>query len=254
MMIAIAVSLQYNGPMAWPTAAQGGNSTMKLAICDDDQTDLLHLRDLIRQYDAALDVALFSSADALLRAFQAEFYDLIFLDIEMEAPNGYDAAVRLMQQEDKPLIVFVTNSGEYTLRGYGIAFRYLPKPVTYEVIAPILTIALAQLTPKKIAIPANGTTQILSYRQIQYIEVKNHNIHLHTSSNNYCFRGNLRDLEAQFPEGWFAKPHKSFIVNLAVVDHVDAKDVILTNGTAIPLSQRNRKLFESVLLQFIRRS
>lgn len=227
---------------------------MKLAICDDDQTDLLHLRDLIRQYDAALDVALFSSADALLRAFQAEFYDLIFLDIEMEAPNGYDAAVRLMQQEDKPLIVFVTNSGEYTLRGYGIAFRYLPKPVTYEVLAPILTLALAQLTPQKIVIPANGTTQILSFREIQYLEVNDHDLHLHTDAHDYCFRGNLRDWEVQFPAGWFAKPHKSFLVNLAAVDRVDAKAVTLTSGAVLPLSQRNRRPFEAVLLRFIRRS
>jgi DNA-binding LytR/AlgR family response regulator len=240
--------------MARPTAAQGGNSTMKLAICDDDQTDLLRLRDLIRQYDADLDVTLFSSADALLRAFQTEFFDLIFLDIEMEAPNGYDAAVRLMQQEDKPLIVFVTNSGEYTLRGYGIAFRYLPKPVTYEVLAPILTIALEQLTPQKLAIPANGTTQILSFREIQYLEVNDHDLHLHTSTSDYCFRGNLRDWEAQFPPGWFAKPHKSFLVNLSAVDHVDAKAVTLTNGAVLPLSQRNRKPFEAALLQFIRRS
>ena len=30
------------------------------------------------------------------------------MDIEMRSPNGYDAAVSLMQNEARPLIIFVT--------------------------------------------------------------------------------------------------------------------------------------------------
>jgi DNA-binding LytR/AlgR family response regulator len=61
-------------------------------------------------------------------------------------------------------------------------------------------------------------------------------------------------LEKQLPEGWFAKPHNSFLVNMAVIDHVNGKNVVLTNGVSLPLSQRNRKGFETALSQYIRRS
>ena len=96
---------------------------MKIAVCDDEQHDLDLLCALIHQYNSAFDLTAFHRADALLDAFQADFFDLVFLDIEMEAPNGFEAAELLMSRPEKPLIVFVTNSSAYTLRGYGVAFR-----------------------------------------------------------------------------------------------------------------------------------
>lgn len=105
---------------------------MKIAICDDDILDLQSLQSMIWDYDVSLDVTVFRSASALLRAFDTMFFDIIFMDIEMEHPNGYEVAEILMQKKDKPLIIFVTNSGEYTIRGYGIAFRYIKSDCLYH--------------------------------------------------------------------------------------------------------------------------
>lgn len=102
---------------------------MKIAICDDDGMDLLYLQTLISEYDSTLDTTLFHTAKDLLTAFQTTFFDIVFMDIEMEHPNGYEAAEILMQQEDKPLIIFVTNSGEYTIRGLWDSFSLHAKTV-----------------------------------------------------------------------------------------------------------------------------
>ena len=77
---------------------------MKIAVCDDEQHDLDLLCALIQQYNSAFDLTAFHSAGALLDAFQADFYDLVFLDIEMEAPNGFEAAELLMSRPEKPLL------------------------------------------------------------------------------------------------------------------------------------------------------
>lgn len=123
---------------------------MKIAICDDDILDLQSLQSMIWDYDVSLDVTAFRSASALLRAFDTMFFDIIFMDIEMEHPNGYEVAEILMQKKDKPLIIFVTNSGEYTIRGYGIAFRYLPKPLSATAVSDVLKLAIESITPQKI--------------------------------------------------------------------------------------------------------
>lgn len=226
---------------------------LKIAICDDEAADLQQLKALIEAYNRSLDITDFSTAKALYHEFQATFYDLIFLDIEMEPPTGYEVARQLMEQPDKPLIVFVTNSSEYTIRGYGVAFRYLPKPVTYDMMASVLAAALEHLTPKKIAIQVDGTIQLVSLRDITYIEVRDHRIHYHTTVQEWINRGNLKLVENTISGAAFSKPHSSFLVNLEQVDYMTDSDVVLTDGTVIPMSKRNRKGFEEALAQFVRR-
>lgn len=226
---------------------------MKIAVCDDDQHDLDLVCSLVRQYDNNFDLTTFISAKELMDSFQSVFFDLVFLDIEMESPNGFEAAEILMAQAEKPLIVFVTNSSEYTLRGYGIAFRYLTKPITYESVKTVLDLALEQIIPQKIVLSPKEQTLLLSISDIYCIEIQNHTIILRTKVGQFEQRGKLSDIEAQLPAISFAKPHNSYIVNLAEVRSIDSKSLTLTNGDNIPVSQRNRKPFELALFQYVRR-
>lgn len=107
---------------------------MKLALCDDDAADLELLAGYCRQYDPALPIHCFSSAAALLERDAQDPFDIVFLDIEMAHPNGYEAAVELSRRECPPAVIFTTQSFSYAVRGYGLALRYLPKPITYEVV------------------------------------------------------------------------------------------------------------------------
>ena len=226
---------------------------MRIAVCDDDRHDLDTVCSMIHQYDSSLALTTFVKASDLLDAFQSAFYDLVFLDIEMEAPNGFEVAEALMLRKEKPLIVFVTNSSEYTLRGYGVAFRYLTKPIQYESVKNVLELAIEQIVPQKIPLILKDRTLFLSIQDIYYIEANNHNISVQTKSGLYDLRGKLKDIEAQLPAVSFSKPHNSYIVNLAEVRSITAKNMILNNGDVVPISQRNRRGFEMALFQYVRR-
>ena len=226
---------------------------MRIAVCDDDRHDLDTVCPMIHQYDSSLALTTFIKASDLLDAFQSAFYDLVFLDIEMESPNGFEVAEALMLRREKPLIVFVTNSSEYTLRGYGVAFRYLTKPIQYESVKNVLDLAIEQIVPQKIPLVLKDRTLFLSIQDIYYIEAKNHNIAVQTKSGLYDLRGKLKDIEAQLPPVSFSKPHNSYIVNLAEVRSITANSMILNNGDVVPISQRNRRGFEIALFQYVRR-
>ena len=75
------------------------------------------------------------------------------MDIEMRSPNGYDAAVSLMQNEARPLIIFVTKSSSYTILGYGVSFRYLKKPISYDAFSAVLKLALRKWCRKNCPSP-----------------------------------------------------------------------------------------------------
>ena len=226
---------------------------MKIAICDDDIMDLRYIQTLVSEYDSALDTTLFHTAKDLLAAFETKFFDVVFMDIEMEHPNGYEVAEILMQQEDKPLIIFVTNSSEYTIRGYGIAFRYLPKPLSQSAVSNVLSLALETIVPQKVEINLSTKKVYISAREIYYAEASGHVVMLYTKAGDFRCRCKLKDIESQLPAGRFARPHNSYVINLNEVESSSRTSLVMTNRSTIPISQRYSKTFNNALIQYIRR-
>ena len=108
-------------------------SSWNIAVCDDESNELNFIMNYIAQYNHEWAPIPFSSARDLLHAAESTHFDFILLDIEMAAPTGFEAAKQLVAtQEPRPLITFITKSNAYSIKGYGIAFRYLVKPVIWD--------------------------------------------------------------------------------------------------------------------------
>lgn len=106
-------------------------SKLKVAICDDEAPDLAHVTAMLQKYDVEgqMQTVTFSRACDLLENAAVAPLDIVLLDIEMEQPNGYEIAKELKALPAPPIIIFVTKSSAYTLQGYGLALRYLQKPL-----------------------------------------------------------------------------------------------------------------------------
>lgn len=122
---------------------------MKIAICDDETEDLKIIQSYCSKYNPTIPTGVFQSGEALLEAYKSSFYDLVLLDIEMGQMNGLEVGGKLINMPQKPVIVFTTHSLNYAVRGYGIAMRYLPKPITYDVFSNVMELALERILPKK---------------------------------------------------------------------------------------------------------
>lgn len=225
---------------------------MRIGICDDEQHDLTLLENYIHEFDESLEVMAFLSSSALIQAFDQYFFDLVFLDIEMGTPNGFQIAQILMSKADAPLIIFVTNSNDYTIRGYEVAFRYVKKPIVYETFCAAITAARDRITPQKISFIENGNTVILSIKDICYIEAFNYKATFHTVCGEYHTRMSLKNLEETLFACSFARPHKSYLVNLNFVNNAAVKEITMVDDTKIPIGRNHKKAFEQVLQQFIR--
>ena len=120
---------------------------MKIAICDDEQEDLALIHDLLMKYDSGKNhyISDFSNADDFLAACRKENFDIALLDIEMKGTNGYDAAKLLSLEDNHPLMIFVTNNTAYSLKGYGVVFRYLTKPITLCLLSEVMDIAIREV-------------------------------------------------------------------------------------------------------------
>lgn len=149
---------------------------IRIAICDDEQGELSYLQELVKKYNPDIDVSLFSSAESLMDGVKRQNYDITLLDIEMDGLDGFSAAKELVKIKNPPLVILVTNSGEYTVRGYEVAFRYLPKPVSYDVLANALSAAIDQIVPYKFTITANGRAHVIPINEILFFEASGHNL------------------------------------------------------------------------------
>ena len=96
---------------------------------------------------------------------QKKSFDLLLLDIEMPS-NGFQLAQSLIQMEKHPLVVFVTKRHEYAVQGYGVAFRYLVKPLDQTLFAAAMDAVLQELNSKHFTIEYDGITMCYHSQQI----------------------------------------------------------------------------------------
>ena len=245
VVIAIGRILDYNMvEILWT-----GGDAVHIAICDDNPHDLQQLQALLRQYDSSMQIATFPTAKALYESTVR--YDAVILDIEMEAPNGFEIALCMARQESHPIILFATNSAAYAVQGYGLALRYLLKPLTIESVTEALDAARQELQKNRLRILLDDTAHVLNVQDIYYAEVQGHYITLHTVQGPLRFRGTLKDIVAQLPRRWFSASHQSFVVNLLHVRTVSQSEVFLTNGCRIPISRRRQAEFLQAFHAFL---
>lgn len=228
---------------------------MRIAICDDEQHDLEFLHMILRNYDLKrqFKISCFSTASKLLEAAKVMQFDIVLLDIVMSSPNGYEAALELRKYSAPPLIIFATNSMDYTVQGYGVAFRYIPKPLTLEKLTPALDAAISDVRANRFTFTVNGVSHILHMQDVYYIEVFNHIAILHTMDAEYSLRASLKELLVQLPQGYFGLPHQSYIVNFLHIRTATAQQVVLTNGAHLPVSRRRQVDFMHQLHSYLGR-
>ena len=226
---------------------------MKIAICDDDAADLKLMHSYCRRYDPDIPTAVFKSGEALREAYSKDFYDLVFLDIEMGQLNGLELGTWLIQLSPKPVIVFTTQSLNYAVRGYGIAMRYLPKPIAYETFSHTMRLALERILPQRISILSNGVQRLVPVNDILYFEVLRHQLLIHlTNGEKISMRGTLSEAVSQVPHLAFFQPHKSYYINMEYVDRLTQQSITMTNGDLIPIGRSRKNDFQHRLSEYMK--
>ena len=228
---------------------------IRLAICDDDAEDLNQIFTLVNSCASApqLMIQCFSSGADVLQAAEHTPFDIVLLDIEMSAPNGFETGVQLRKQPNPPLILFVTNSMAYTVQGYGVAFRYLPKPLTPEQLQVHLDAALQEVLANRLTLESDGGSFTFPLQDIYYIEVVNHRILVHTADELLESRMTLKETLALLPQLRFGTPHQSYIVNFSHIKAAFPQELYLTNGVKLPVSRRRQAEFMTQFHRFLGR-
>lgn len=228
---------------------------LRIAVCDDESIDLSNSIELLKSYDSEqqLHIITYKSANDLLSSIKKNPFDIVLMDIEMEPLNGFDAAKQLVAMDNPPVVIFTTKSNAYTLKGYGIAIRYLQKPLVAQDLYEALDVAIAEASAHRLTIQVENTIHAIPLRDIHYIEIFGHYAVIHTGKESFRLRSTLKEIMAKLPRGYFVPTHKSYIVNLEHIRNATATEVHLDNGAAIPIGRTKAQEFSQALYRFLGR-
>ena len=216
---------------------------MKIAICDNSQTDAHILSDY-----ACSDihsVRVYQGGNELCGAISdGERFALIFLDIDMPGMNGIETAKCIRTLDKDVVIVFVTSFAQYALEAFECeAFHYLLKPVTKDRITTLISRVEDKLNRHSHfhTIKFKGKTIRLPVSDIFFVECLRKHVIYHTEDRSYDTIGNISDAYKSLCEYNFIQIHQGYIVNMEKIADFDDKFVILDNGKKVEISVRKRK-------------
>ncbi len=228
---------------------------MTFAICDDEplmaQELAGHLADYMEERSLTdYSVSDFPNGCALLESGGS--FDAVFLDIQMEQPDGMETARLLRQRGDHTLLIFVTVLKECVFDSFQVeAFDYLLKPldsVRFRQTMDRVLRSLEQRTAEDIVIQRGTGCEVVLLSDIVYCEVLGRKVYLHKKDGTVSdYYDKLEGLERRV-DGRFFKCHRSYLVNLDYVRGCQGGQVLLSGGERIPASRlRERELTQALL-------
>lgn len=233
-----------------------------VAICDDIQTDRIHIKKLTKSFcdmkSFDINLVSFENGEDLINYYiDGNFaFDIIFLDIYMNGKNGIITAKKIREYDQECKIVFTTSSTDHALESFEtFPFSYLIKPILEDDFIPVLNKAIKTIDKeqqKRFTIKIGATIQTIFYKDLLFIESNGKILNIHSIQNKiYSYSSKLDDLENQISDKRFIRCHKSFLVNMDYILSVEANAFKLTESISIPITQRNFSSIKNTFFDYI---
>ena len=224
-----------------------------IALVEDDEEYRSVILDYLHRYEAEsgqrFQISSFTDGEEIVNGYKA-VYDLILMDINMRFMDGMTAAEKIRMTDEAVVIIFITNSPQYVMKGYSVdALDYVLKPVNYFAFSQRIDRALVRMAQRKkqfISVTVKGGVQKLALSDLYYIEVFDHDLIYHTRNGDISARGSLADAESQLDAVSFFRCGKSYLINLEFVDGVQNNEILLGDMRISVSRSRKKELLDAL--------
>ena len=192
---------------------------------------------------------------------QADKPDLLFLDINMPDLDGLSFIPML---NPKPMIILTTAYDQYALKAYDLEVKdYLLKPFTFERFYKAVLRLYQEQSPRParekkeekaeaknkqeyIFLKVGHRIQKVATRDILFVEGMKDYLRIHTTEEKIMTLLSFAKLEELLPSLDFARVHRSFLVAIDKIDHIE-KNRIQIADQLIPISDTYAEAFYKML-------
>ena len=216
-----------------------------------------------------------------LQAILKKQPDIVFLDVQMPGLSGFEV-INLLQADQMPMIVFTTAYDAYAVKAFEMnAVDYLLKPIELQRLQESITRAYERKTSEqllsdkqqlikavhnlgaeslqeanqlgngKLAVSDAGTTNLIPYEDIEWIDAAGDYMCVHANGCTHIIRSTMKNLEAKLTMPFFKRIHRSTMVNFNKVTKIEklAKGEALLyteEGTSLKVSRNYRSCLEQI--------
>lgn len=170
-----------------------------------------------------------------------EPYDIVIMDIDLPDGNGIKFSKQINVFSPHTIIIYMTSYEDYVSDVYDTEHIYFILKKDYQKYLPhALSLANDALNKQRRAslkIFWNKEEYNILQKDIFYMERKLRTTFIVTPTHIYPTSEKLEDLLKRLGET-FAISHRSFIVNLKMVQEITKDSALLVDGTSIPISRR----------------
>ena len=249
---------------------------IRTLIIDDVQLARDRLKRCLGEQSGVEVVGECDNGEKAVAAIRSLRPDLIFLDVQMPALDGF-GVLDALGRERPPAVIFVTAYNDYAIQAFEVnALDYLLKPVDCERLHKAVARAQAQAERaqpgeldqrfraliedikappkylKRLTIRLTGRTLLLPTDEIEWVETYGNYLKVYAGREAHLIRGTMQQLEAKLDPERFVRVHRSAIVNIEKVKEMHPRsngdqDLVLQNGRTLMLSRNYREKFLSLL-------
>ena len=185
--------------------------------------------------------------DELLNYIDENKTDVLILDINLKSnKSGLEVASKVREKNKDTYFIFTTAHLEYAMMAYKFkTFDYLAKPVTSERLEETIIRLFDDIngSPKRY-IKIDNKKTIIDESEILYIRRDGMKLIFHTKTRDYETYSSFNKIQSSLPKN-FIRAHKSFIVNINNIVHLDsvANIIYFDNGSTCDIGPKFKNDF-----------
>lgn len=242
---------------------------LRILVVDDEEPARLRLKRLLEKHaEQVTVVGEACDGSGGLSEFRRLRPEVVFLDVQMPAPNGLEVAAELADETHPPWIVFLTAFAEHAVKAFELkAMDYLVKPVSPQRLQDTIERLLAQqkdpedwkeavsealqkVVPgapplERVALldPQTENRTVVPLERIDVFLSREEKSYARFEGREYLLQTTLARLEGSLPAHLFFRSHRCYIVNVKRIVQVipwfnGAYNLKMPDGTEVPLTRR----------------
>ena len=214
---------------------------LRVLICDDEPGMRLILGKLVGKAEGFEVVGEAENGEQALEMFEKTHPQVVFLDVEMPVMDGVETARRIQDMDPHAALVFATAHEGYREEAFAVyAFDYLVKPFRNERVLATLErirrmlggrqnlpaeavkpVPARKKHPGRLMIRNRDGVVFVDTEDILLVQRENRSTVLYaTNGRRFETSEALGDVEARLDPKIFFRCHKSYIINLNVIDNI----------------------------------
>lgn len=221
---------------------------MRIAYVDDEKIIADEILELLQKAFSDLNLSVsnlsyYYNSEDFFKDWHPSKYDIIFLDIFLKDSHGVEIARQIRETDDEVRIVFCSTSNEFAMESYEVsASFYLTKPVSYEKMRSTIARIVESIVVKQEYITLKDGQKLL-INSVIFSDYHNHRItiKMKNSSEIQTWSSQKDFLSAIQNYNHFLAITPGTVINMNEVASLDKDTVIMSDGTVLPISRRNRK-------------